>query len=144
MKLEEIDKLLSEITQGELTACVHQYVLNMGDAGKWIGHIDDQHGRGLASFCIGTEVPGIGKVTKKEAIANCKLYAAAPTIIKELVERVRLLKAALVEIKTGEVEVWDDGEEQIVITNMDEEEMQKIAADVLDELAAREQDDAEI
>ena len=69
---------------------------------------------------------------------DARLIAAAPTIIKELVERVRLLKAALEEIKTGEVEVWDDGEEQIVITNMDEEEMQKIAADALDELAAKE------
>lgn len=63
---------------------------------------------------------------------------------EELQRRVSLLTDALREIKNGEVEAWDDGEEQIIITNMDEDEMQKIAADALDELAAldaKEQDD---
>ena len=119
MKLEEIEAMLAAATPGPWT-CEQN-----GKRGAWIGNSAT-----WAALSCGD--------TDEEATHNARLIAAAPTIIKALVERVRIAKKALEEIKTGEVEVWDDGEEQIIITNMDEEEMQKIAADALDDLDAKE------
>lgn len=121
MNLDEISKLLGEITQGDWSESAIRSLLRHGrkNFGPWDNDEELQ-----------------GGVLPDDD--DAKFIAAAPTIIRDLVERVRLLKDALTEIKIGEVEVWDDGEEQIVLTNMDEEEMQKIAADALCELAAKE------
>lgn len=138
MNLEEIEALLNAATPGPWEADTqhpHDCVIWGSVDDNFLANVDHN---GPITPVLTEDEHAKMQIAYDIDIANARLIAAAPMIIRELVERVRLLKAALVEIKTGEVEVWDDSEEQIIITNMDEEEMQKIAADALDELAAKE------
>ena len=101
MKLEEIDKLLGEITQGD-----------------W--GMDDEDGYAQWSIWVGPRIICKMNGDDAETEANARLIAAAPTIIKKLVERVRVLE----NVAEWAREVVEDGEYDVKFECKDEAPIQ--------------------
>ena len=99
VNLDEISKLLGEITQGEwwVDPDGPEYSVN------YKGPLDTFRHVAMVSCYIHRQGD------KEENEANARLIAAAPTIIRELVERVRVLEN--VREQAEEIVSWADGKE---------------------------------
>ena len=111
INLDEISKLLGEITQGDWSFTLWGDCISIDSGDKRLGHVAINDGKG-----------GNYKnhVSGGEGVANASLIAAAPTIIKELVERVRVLE----NVAAWAREVVEDGEYDVKFECKDEAPIQ--------------------